>query len=103
MILNNNFELENLQLAGNSAFYGGAVFVSADLSANATFSNLTFIGNTAAAGTARLLLMFSPSNHLLFSIWTSAVVLCCNALYRAALRAPLSSCAAHGILYTHTQ
>lgn len=50
MILNNNFDVENLLMEGNSAYYGGAVFVSADLSANATFNNLTFVNNVAAEG-----------------------------------------------------
>jgi len=50
-ILHNNFDVENLMLQGNSAYYGGAVFVSADLSFNATFSNLTFSNNVAAEGT----------------------------------------------------
>ena len=50
MILNNNFDVENLLMDGNSAYYGGAVFVSADLSVNATFNNLTFINNVAAEG-----------------------------------------------------
>jgi hypothetical protein len=50
MILNNNFNVENLLMEGNSAYYGGAVFVSADLSANATFNNLTFVNNVAAEG-----------------------------------------------------
>ena len=50
MMLNNNFDIENLLMEGNSAYYGGAVFVSADLSANATFNNLTFVNNVAAEG-----------------------------------------------------
>ena len=50
MILNNNFDVKNLLMEGNSAYYGGAVFVSADLSANATFTNLTFVNNVAAEG-----------------------------------------------------
>ena len=53
MILNNNFAVSSLQLAGNSAFYGGAIFLSADLSANATTSNLTFSGNSAEEGQAQ--------------------------------------------------
>ena len=53
-ILHNNFDIENLILQGNSAYYGGAVFVSADLSVNATFSNLTFSNNVAAEGMHRV-------------------------------------------------
>ena len=50
MILNNNFTVSGLQLEGNSAFYGGAMFLSADLSVNASTSNLTFTGNNAEEG-----------------------------------------------------
>ena len=50
MILNNNFDVSSLQLDGNSAFYGGAMFLSADLSVNASTSNLTFAGNNAEEG-----------------------------------------------------
>ena len=53
MILHNSFDVESLVLEGNSAYYGGAIFVSADLSSNATFSNLTFNNNIAAEGGAQ--------------------------------------------------
>lgn len=49
-ILHNNFDVEHLVMEGNSAYYGGAIFVSADLSNDATFSNLTFTNNVAAEG-----------------------------------------------------
>ena len=50
MILSNNFDVSSLQLESNSAFYGGAMFLSADLSVNASTSNLTFAGNNAEQG-----------------------------------------------------
>ena len=55
--MHNNFDVEHLVLDGNSAYYGGAIFVSADLSFNATFSNLTFTNNIAAEGKAYGLMM----------------------------------------------
>ena len=48
--MHNSFTVESLALDGNSAYYGGAIFVSADLTSNATFSNLTFANNIAAEG-----------------------------------------------------
>ena len=60
MILHNNFDVETLVLEGNSAYYGGAIFVSADLSADATFRNLTFTNNIATEGAACACIMTSP-------------------------------------------
>ena len=57
MILNNNFDVSSLQLQGNSAFYGGAMFLSADLSVNASTSNLTFAGNNAEEGGPQCMLL----------------------------------------------
>ncbi len=54
MILHNSFDVDTLVLEGNSAYYGGAIFVSADLSSNAAFSNLTFINNIAAEGVSQI-------------------------------------------------
>lgn len=60
MILNNNFAVSSLQLEGNSAFYGGAMFLSADLSTNATISNLTFADNLAEEGQTQCMLQHMP-------------------------------------------
>ena len=59
MILNNNFDVSSLQLEGNSAFYGGAMFLSADLSVNASTSNLTFAGNNAEEGGTQCMRLYT--------------------------------------------
>ena len=72
MILHNNFDVESLVMESNSAYYGGAIFVSADLSSNATFSNLTFTNNIAAEGGAYIL----PSVNVSFAaVLTNPVTL----------------------------
>lgn len=50
LILHNNFNLYDIQLNNNSAYLGGAMYISADLSARANLTSLTFLSNTASLG-----------------------------------------------------
>ena len=42
------FKLNDLSLDGNSAFYGGALYVAADMASNATLNGLQFGPNNSA-------------------------------------------------------
>ena len=50
ILLQNNFDLEAVDFVGNSAYFGGAIFISANLSVNADLDTITFTSNTAALG-----------------------------------------------------
>lgn len=63
ILLQSNFTLEDVDFAGNSAFFGGAIFISANLAADANLDSINFTMNTAALG--------APTNMLL---------LCCKHL-----------------------
>jgi hypothetical protein len=50
IILHNSFEFSNLVLSDNVAYFGGAIFFSANFSAKSQISNVTFINNNASLG-----------------------------------------------------
>ena len=50
ILLQSNFNLEAVVFGDNSAYFGGAIFISADLATNAILDSITFTSNTAALG-----------------------------------------------------
>ena len=49
-LLRNQFTLVNTSLSNNVGFFGGGVFVGANLSTGTSLSNLLYINNTAILG-----------------------------------------------------
>ena len=45
-----NFDLHNLTLSGNAAYYGAGLYVSTDVTSNATLSSLALSDNVGMLG-----------------------------------------------------
>ena len=60
ILLQSNFNLEAVVFGDNSAYFGGAIFISADLATNANLDSINFTSNTAALGTPHDLAVKQP-------------------------------------------
>lgn len=67
-MLHNFFDMSNLLFDNNSAYFGGAIFISADLSTNAAVADMTFSSNVASLG-AREKHTCWTLKHVMYLAW----------------------------------